>query len=77
MKIEKWELVKIAPYPGNPRQIHAAVDAVVASIRELGFRQPIGGDAEGVTICGHNVPDEVTSDAANSRAAGSCGPRRG
>jgi DNA modification methylase len=29
------------------------VDAVAASIREFGFRQPIVVDAEGVIICGH------------------------
>jgi DNA modification methylase len=30
-----------------------AVDAVAASIREFGFRQPIIVDADGVIICGH------------------------
>ena len=42
MKIEQWELAKIKPYPGNPRQNDAAVDAVAESIRQFGFRQPIG-----------------------------------
>ena len=41
MKIEQWTLSEIKPYPGNPRQNDAAVDAVAASIKEFGFRQPI------------------------------------
>ncbi len=53
MKIEQWELARITPYPGNPRQIDAAVDAVAESIRQFGFRQPIVVDTEGVIICGH------------------------
>ena len=38
---------------GNPRVNDDAVDAVAASIREFGFRQPIVVDADGVIICGH------------------------
>ena len=53
MKIELWKLSDIKPYPGNPRQNDAAVDAVAASIREFGFRQPIVVDADGVIIVGH------------------------
>ena len=53
MKIEMWALSKVTPYPGNPRINDASVDAVAASIREFGFRQPIVVDSEGVIICGH------------------------
>ena len=53
MKIELWKLSDIKPYLGNPRVNDAAVDAVAASIREFGFRQPIVVDADGVIICGH------------------------
>jgi DNA modification methylase len=53
MKIELRKLSDVKPYPGNPRQNDAAVDAVAASIKEFGFRQPIVVDAEGVIICGH------------------------
>jgi DNA modification methylase len=53
MKIELWKLSDIKPYPGNPRVNDAAVDAVAASIRQFGFRQPIVVDADGVIICGH------------------------
>ncbi len=53
MKIELWPIAEVKPYPGNPRQNDDAVDAVAASIREYGFRQPIVVDADGVIICGH------------------------
>src|SRR6516162_7402607 len=53
MKIELWKTSDVKPYPGNPRQNDSAVDAVAASIKEFGFRQPIVVDADGVIICGH------------------------
>ncbi len=53
MQIEIRKVSDIKPYPGNPRQNNAAVDAVAESIRQFGFRQPIVVDAEGVIICGH------------------------
>src|SRR5512133_3773234 len=53
MKIEHRKLCDIRPYPGNPRQNDAAVDAVAASIKEFGFRQPIVVDEQGVIIVGH------------------------
>lgn len=53
MKIELWTLDRIKPYPGNPRQNDDAVVAVAVSLQELGFRQPIVVDSEGVIIVGH------------------------
>ncbi len=53
MKIELRPLADIRPYDKNPRINDAAVDAVAASIKEFGFRQPIVVDADGVIICGH------------------------
>jgi ParB-like chromosome segregation protein Spo0J len=53
MDIEIRQITEIRPYENNPRQNDAAVDAVAASIREFGFRQPIVVDTEGVIICGH------------------------
>ncbi|HEY4313616.1 MAG TPA: DNA modification methylase [Pirellulales bacterium] len=53
MKIELRKLTDIKPYPSNPRLNDDAVDAVAASIRAFGFRQPIVVDSEGVIICGH------------------------
>src|SRR5450631_3526468 len=53
MHIEMRPISSIKPYENNPRINEAAVDAVAASIREFGFRQPIVVDEEGVIIVGH------------------------
>ena len=53
MKVEKRRTDDIQPYEQNPRQNDAAVDAVAASIREFGFRQPIVVDTDGVIVVGH------------------------
>lgn len=53
MHVEMRPLASIKPYENNPRQNDAGVDAVVASIREFGFRQPIVVDEDGVIIVGH------------------------
>jgi hypothetical protein len=53
MKISLRPLESIKPYEKNPRRNDRAVDAVVASIQEFGFRQPIVVDSDGVIIIGH------------------------
>ena len=53
MRIQWRKLSQITPYPGNPRVNQHAVDAVAASIRRFGFRQPIVVDEAGVIIAGH------------------------
>jgi DNA modification methylase len=53
MKIELRNITEIRPYENNPRLNDGAVAAVVASIREFGFRQPIVIDKDGIIICGH------------------------
>jgi len=53
MKIELRHIDAIRPYENNPRQNDKAVDAVAASLREFGFRQPIVVDSDDVIICGH------------------------
>src|SRR6266481_9269742 len=53
MQIELRPIGTIRPYENNPRINDQAVDAVAASIREFGFRQPIVIDASGVIIAGH------------------------
>ena len=53
MRIEMRPIGDIRPYENNPRLNDDAVDAVVESIRQFGFRQPIVVDTEGVIICGH------------------------
>src|SRR5450759_1511008 len=53
MKVEMRPIGSIRPFENNPRLNDAAVDAVAASIREFGFRQPIVVDEEGVVVVGH------------------------
>jgi DNA modification methylase len=53
MQIEMRPIATIKPYQNNPRTNDAAVDAVAASIKEFGFRQPIVVDEQGVILVGH------------------------
>lgn len=53
MKIEEWVIDKLIPYARNPRKNDGAVDAVAASIKEFGFKQPIVVDKDGVVVAGH------------------------
>jgi DNA modification methylase len=51
--VELRPIDAIKPYEANPRINDDAVDAVAASLKEFGFRQPIVIDADGVIIVGH------------------------
>jgi hypothetical protein len=53
MQVELRPLAALRPYTNNPRHNDQAVEAVAASIREFGFRQPIVIDEEGVIVVGH------------------------
>src|SRR5437762_3196195 len=53
MHVELRAITSIRPYDKNPRINDPAVDAVAASIKEFGFRQPIVVDEDGVIIVGH------------------------
>lgn len=81
MKVKEVAIGEVKPYPGNPRNNDAAVDAVAESIKEFGFRQPIVVDADGVVIVGHTrlraakrlgletVPVVVAADLTPEQAA--------
>jgi len=51
--VETWPVDRPQPYPHNPRHNDDAVDAVMASLREFGFRQPLVVDEHDVLIAGH------------------------
>jgi DNA modification methylase len=53
MQVTMWPIDRVIPYHRNPRVNDGAVDAVAASIREFGFRQPIVVDSDGVIVVGH------------------------
>ena len=74
MKIEMWNLSDVKPYEQNPRINDQAIEAVAASIKEFGFRQPCVIDSDGVLVVGHtrwkaakklgleNIPVHVATD---------------
>src|ERR671927_1936384 len=53
MHVDMRAIASIRPYENNPRLNDAAVDAVAASIRAFGFRQPLVVDEQDVIIVGH------------------------
>jgi len=53
MQIDLRPIEWVKPYPNNPRANDSAVDAVAASLKEFGWRQPIVVDEGGVIIVGH------------------------
>jgi len=53
MRVELRATDSIKPYEGNPRVNDQAVEAVAASLKEFGFRQPVVIDEAGVIIVGH------------------------
>jgi ParB-like chromosome segregation protein Spo0J len=53
MKIKELPLETLIPYAANPRKNSDAVDAVAASIKEFGWKQPIVIDKDNVIVAGH------------------------
>lgn len=53
MEVKLINIDSIKPYEKNPRVNDAAVDAVAASLKEFGFRQPLVVDEADVIIVGH------------------------
>ena len=55
MRIELRSIDTISPYDNNPRLNDKAVDAVAASLKEFGFRQPIVVGKDSIIIVGHTL----------------------
>lgn len=53
MQIIYRPVQEIVPYAKNPRKNDDAVDKVIESIKEFGFRNPLILDSSGVVIAGH------------------------
>lgn len=53
IKVIEMELRKLIPYENNPRKNEKAVDAVMQSIKQFGFKNPIIVDENMVIISGH------------------------
>ena len=53
VKITEMKIKDLVPYENNPRRNDKAVDAVMNSIKEFGFQNPIIVDKDNVIISGH------------------------
>jgi DNA modification methylase len=53
MHIEMWLVSKFVPYSRNPRKNDHAVERMVASIREFGFKIPVLARSSGEVVDGH------------------------
>jgi DNA modification methylase len=53
MRIEMWSIARFVFYVRNPRKSDAAVDHMVASIREFGFKVPVLARSDGTVVDGH------------------------
>ena len=79
IKIIYKDIDELIPYENNPRDNTAAVDAVAASIKEFGFKNPIIIDSDNVIVAGHtrlkaaqklkiqNVPCVVADDLSQEQ----------
>src|SRR6476660_4398229 len=52
-RIEIWSIQRLVFYSRNPRKNDAAVDRMVASIREYGFKIPVLARSSGEVVDGH------------------------
>lgn len=53
MQIIERNIRDIIPYENNPRKNEAAVEVVMKSIRDFGFKVPIVVDKDGIIVTGH------------------------
>jgi len=51
--IEYWPIERLVEYPRNPRKSDSAVDRMVASIRQFGFKIPCLVRSDGEIVDGH------------------------
>jgi hypothetical protein len=52
-EIELWSTERLVPYEHNPRKNDGAVDQMVASIQEFGFKIPVLARSDGQVVDGH------------------------
>jgi len=53
LEIQSWKVTELIPYARNPRKNDEAVDRMVASIREFGFKVPLLIRSNGDIVDGH------------------------
>ena len=81
LRVKYVPIGDVHPYEDNPRRNDGAVQAVAASLREFGWKQPIVVDADGTIVVGHtrykaalelgmtDVPVVVASDLTPEQCA--------
>ena len=81
LRVKYVPIGDVRPYEDNPRRNDGAVQAVAASLREFGWKQPIVVDADGTIVVGHtrykaalalgmtDVPVVVASDLTPEQCA--------
>lgn len=81
LRVKYVPISDVHPYADNPRRNDGAVQAVAASLREFGWKQPIVVDADGTIVVGHTrykaalalgmaeVPVVVASDLTPEQCA--------
>lgn len=52
-RVEVWPADRLVPYARNPRKNDHAVDRMVGSIREFGFKIPVLARSDGTIVDGH------------------------
>src|SRR5205809_4730511 len=52
-EIKMWSTERLVPYERNPRKNDGAVDRMVASIQEFGFKIPVLARSDGQVVDGH------------------------
>jgi hypothetical protein len=72
MQIELGPIDRVKPYDRNPRLNDAAVDAVAASLREFGWRQPVLASRLSVRQAQFNAAGWATTDLRHSRRVSRC-----
>jgi ParB-like chromosome segregation protein Spo0J len=53
MHVETWPVVKLIPYSRTPRKNDHAIERMMASINEFGFKIPILARSNGEVVDGH------------------------
>ena len=61
MQIINKQIEELKPYENNPWKNDKAVDAVAASIKQFGFKQPIVIDKNGVIVAETSIPIGMTA----------------
>ena len=53
MQVETWSVNQLVPYSRNPRKNDHAIERMVASINEFGFKIPVLARSNGQVVDGH------------------------